>query len=581
MNAVLRHCLFLTLLSWLPSQSAWADDFRIVHEYFDPAGVSVTAPRQSAAPADQSLPEPAAPQPSDDSQASRERSAAPPTQNGQSGQRATASLDEDTNREGVLSYFQVFQPSIAPHKRLAALDQVLVDEQGRYRMGVRDSTLRSLAVADSGPAEERDRFTASLVFEVGSGDDVFAIPSVSPEARILEVRSNPPLDVQFWRDGADNFFVSFNGEGAVRLAFATDAASTYFALGSIPEGLSLRQVKELFALPELPEQAARAARSAVKTIGIKPRRDSFEQALFAMVAYFRAFDAEPLDTAKSTGDAYLDIVRQQRGVCRHRAFAFVITAQYLGIPSRYVFNEAHAFVEVMIPRGGWTRIDLGGAAEGLEIHGDADSVRYQARQPSVLDDTWPERHENPEAQAGFDSVEYRTEADHSSASGRAEDDSASAASGHLEDGNERAASSHFEDDGAPPWEPAAFDAGTIAEPNPAHSLAPSEPVQADRVATQLLVTLHPSAALRGEQIELAGLLTERERNAAVPGATLYIMASAQARPNAPPQILGITESSAIGTFVVFVEIPPTLPLGAWDVFVYYPGDERWSSCRSH
>ena len=56
---------------------------------------------------------------------------------------------------------------------------------------------------------------------------------------------------------------------------------------------------------------------------------------------------------------------RQKGVCRHRAFAFLVTALGLGIPARMVANEAHAWVEV---RGetGWQRIDLGGAAAAIE-----------------------------------------------------------------------------------------------------------------------------------------------------------------------------------------------------------------------
>ena len=46
------------------------------------------------------------------------------------------------------------------------------------------------------------------------------------------------------------------------------------------------------------------------------------------------------------GDIYLDLALQQKGVCRHRSFAFLVTALYLGIPTRMIANEAHAWVEV-------------------------------------------------------------------------------------------------------------------------------------------------------------------------------------------------------------------------------------------
>jgi hypothetical protein len=55
------------------------------------------------------------------------------------------------------------------------------------------------------------------------------------------------------------------------------------------------------------------------------------------------------------------------GVCRHRSLAFVVSALALGIPARFVHNEAHAWVEV---NDGvrWHRIDLGGAAEDLALN---------------------------------------------------------------------------------------------------------------------------------------------------------------------------------------------------------------------
>jgi hypothetical protein len=77
------------------------------------------------------------------------------------------------------------------------------------------------------------------------------------------------------------------------------------------------------------------------------------------VAYFRAFTDSDTPLAASK-DVYTDLAMSQKGVCRHRAYAFTITALALGIPTRMVMNEAHAWVEVSDGRL-WHRIDLGGA----------------------------------------------------------------------------------------------------------------------------------------------------------------------------------------------------------------------------
>ena len=64
-----------------------------------------------------------------------------------------------------------------------------------------------------------------------------------------------------------------------------------------------------------------------------------------MVAYFRSFEPSD-DFPNDHGDIYLDLALSRKGVCRHRAFAFLVTALNIGVPTRFVANEAHAWVEV-------------------------------------------------------------------------------------------------------------------------------------------------------------------------------------------------------------------------------------------
>jgi hypothetical protein len=96
-----------------------------------------------------------------------------------------------------------------------------------------------------------------------------------------------------------------------------------------------------------------------------------------LVGKFRAFQAG--DIKRPTGDIYRDLCDSMAGVCRHRAFAFMITANALGIPTRYVQNEAHAFVEVWFPMRGWQRIDLGGAALRMNVTGADDKKMHVPR----------------------------------------------------------------------------------------------------------------------------------------------------------------------------------------------------------
>jgi hypothetical protein len=90
-------------------------------------------------------------------------------------------------------------------------------------------------------------------------------------------------------------------------------------------------------------------------------------ALAVLVAHFRSFaPSDELPVAASGPALYRELVLSKKGVCRHRAYAFVLTAHGLGIPARFVRNEAHAWVEVGDGKL-WHRIDLGGAAGRFEL----------------------------------------------------------------------------------------------------------------------------------------------------------------------------------------------------------------------
>src|SRR5690606_36768843 len=105
--------------------------------------------------------------------------------------------------------------------------------------------------------------------------------------------------------------------------------------------------------PALPPEVMAAARTTFDRIGIDDRM-ALGVAFDRLVGYFRSFEAK--EPPPPSGDVSRDLVDHKAGVCRHRSFGFVITASALGLPTRYVTNEAHAFVEVWFPELGWQRI---------------------------------------------------------------------------------------------------------------------------------------------------------------------------------------------------------------------------------
>jgi hypothetical protein len=129
---------------------------------------------------------------------------------------------------------------------------------------------------------------------------------------------------------------------------------------------------------------AEAAGEVRRHLGLDPAAPVARN-LARLVSYLRRFDGGELPASPGL-DPYRQLALGRRGVCRHRAYVFVVTAQSLGLPAQLVENEVHAFAEVLLPEAGWLRVDLGGqVVEGL------DEVAGPVHQPQRQDPfAWPD-----------------------------------------------------------------------------------------------------------------------------------------------------------------------------------------------
>ncbi len=265
--------------------------------------------------------------------------------------------DRDTRRPDVLPYDDPFSPSTAPFKRLSAFDTV----DAAYTLSVRDLHTVTLPVAPTpAPDASEEQFYADLVVDLVAGQRV-RVPSVGPGARVLRARAGVGTqDVRFqlWKDGAENWFIE--AESSVRARVVMEMSVPRMAFGGDFGNPSWAEL--LPVSPPLPPNVQRAANEVAAKIGVS-RRLSPRDDVTKLVSYFRSF-SESEDPPSSSRDIYLDLALSKKGVCRHRAFAFMVTALNLGLPTRMVVNEAHAWVEVHDGRL-WRRIDLGGAGRTL------------------------------------------------------------------------------------------------------------------------------------------------------------------------------------------------------------------------
>jgi hypothetical protein len=288
---------------------------------------------------------------------------------------ASYRIDGDTTRPEVVSYDDPFVPTVTPFKRLYAYDSV---DEG-VELVVLDRRLRKVELGGSVLPGE-DQFFGDLFVDAAPGVPV-RIPSPGPGARILASRIEPNVAVEIVRDGADNWFLV--GSTRQRLRLVLELAVPRAAFGSPYPDVSWASLVP--RVPLLPASVREVARDVLRTLGLT-QSVSPRDALATLVAHFRGFaPSEDLPRARLPVELYRELALSRKGVCRHRAFAFTITALALGLPTRLVRNEAHAWVEVA-DGAVWHRIDLGGAAGRFELD---PSARAQPHVPPEDPFVWP------------------------------------------------------------------------------------------------------------------------------------------------------------------------------------------------
>ena len=288
-------------------------------------------------------------------------------------------LDGNTSQPDRVGYSDPFTPSIPPFKRVFAYDTV----NPELRLVVANPTLSAVPIGGA-PSARDDQFYGEVAVNLIAGEPV-RLPSVGPGARVLSARLEPAVGFELLTDSAENLFISSSRAQTAQwvVHFAIERA----VFGSPFPNVSWETVGR--RLPNVPPVVHQASKPVLEHIGVS-RQVPPAEAVRLLVDYFRSFAPEEVRLTGQGVSLYREVSMTRRGVCRHRAFAFTVSALALGLPTRFVRNEAHAWVEVH-DGSAWHRIDLGGAAGEMSLTSDLD-VHEVPADPY----TWPPRSESGE-----------------------------------------------------------------------------------------------------------------------------------------------------------------------------------------
>lgn len=268
----------------------------------------------------------------------------------------------------------VFDPFLAPRKRYEIYDAIYTN----YNAYIYDNTPKPIELSNK---KEENVFTGTINLELSS--NYIRIPSVAPTAKIHSYTTYPSVNLEFYKDGADNYYVkSSTNYGKVILNFVTSADSTYWNY-YIPSDLTLDDITEEKITPPL--SVISKANIVIEKLGLTGEKN-LKEIVSTLYKYFSGFTPGEIPSEEEEPDPYLAMALSEHGCCYVRSFACFVTANSIGVPTRLVTNECHAFVEMYIPDHGWIEVQLGGCGGSISNPNDYDPFDQGNPPPDDDDD---------------------------------------------------------------------------------------------------------------------------------------------------------------------------------------------------
>jgi transglutaminase-like putative cysteine protease len=484
-------------------------------------------------------------------------------------------LDDDTSAPDQLNYSQVFSPSIAPYKRLGVRDLMSSDSRSPSLV-VTPSELVDLPV-NARLTRDRQTFVGTMTI-VSDGTPV-AIPSPSPDLQVHQASTDTVAQPRFQRNLADQLFVILPS-GTHELNVLVSSPLSYFG-GPLPAGARPVDPREDPIFDPLADEVLQLAGTS--------RYDTDTVMVSRLARYLHTFQDVDNPADVNDNDLFLTLARRREGVCRHRAFIFVATLLSAGVPARYVFNEAHAFAEVRL-QNGWRRVELGGAANALDVLGQDQNRAFEGPEDELLPEDpmnmrpAPDAAGPPSTQTGANAATGAEPAGQGHEPGTApggpqpHGEGAPGANAGAQAGSATAASpggaappSPNPEEGGSPSPTAtpelAATSGSGQTPTPAAN-ATAPPL---RAATAFSDVRLPAQTFRVQPFSVSGRLTSAD-NLAIAGATVTATLVVD---SAEPINLGTATTSSSGAFTIDIRIPVAVRPGPAELRLSFAGDTQF------
>ncbi|WP_257255136.1 transglutaminase-like domain-containing protein, partial [Endozoicomonas sp. SESOKO3] len=245
-----------------------------------------------------------------------------------------------------------------------------IDINDRHMQGAEVLIPNRLPESDQEVILARDQTLAT--FDWSSDNGRYALPSLTPDDRIVALRIKPELPFTLFRDRYTGlhtitvaeakanqiikfaYVVEHRKAGKITLAEKVrPAQSTRFDV-RCSEGIKT-VLNGVFTRIDLQPSEVRVPLQRIKNA--KNTRQRIE----AIRDFCQAFSGVAMPAERDKNFFHF-LVTQRQGSCRHRVPVFVALCRYFGIPCRQILNRYHTFAECSLDRGHtWKPVDLGGA----------------------------------------------------------------------------------------------------------------------------------------------------------------------------------------------------------------------------